>query len=91
LRVPDHPALQALLQAHGRPLLATTLIPPGEEWPLNDPEDIREKYQKDLCAVLDAGACSLDPTTVVDLTPMDLGGEPILVRKGRGEVNLLNL
>lgn len=42
LRVPDHPALQALLQAHGRPLLATTLIPPGEEWPLNDPEDIRE-------------------------------------------------
>ena len=91
LRVPDHPALQALLLAHGRPLLATTLIPPGEEWPLNDPEDIREKYQKDLCAVLDAGACSLDPTTVVDLTPMDLGGEPILVRKGRGEVNLLNL
>ncbi len=91
LRVPDHPTLQALLQAHGRPLLATTLIPPGEELPLNDPEEIREKYQKVLCAVLDAGACSLDPTTVVDLTPMDLGGEPILVRKGRGEVNLLNL
>ncbi|NBX54177.1 MAG: threonylcarbamoyl-AMP synthase [Betaproteobacteria bacterium] len=91
LRVPDHPTLQALLQAHGRPLLATTLIPPGEAWPLNDAEDIREKYQKVLCAVLDAGACRLEPTTVVDLTPMDLGGEPILVRKGRGEVKLLNL
>ena len=91
LRVPDHPSLQALLQAHGRPLLATTLIPPGEELPLNDAEEIREKYQKVLCAVMDAGACSLEPTTVVDLTPMDLGGEPLLVRKGRGEVNLLNL
>jgi tRNA threonylcarbamoyl adenosine modification protein (Sua5/YciO/YrdC/YwlC family) len=91
LRVPDHPSLQALLQAHGRPLLATTLIPPGEELPLNDAEEIREKYEKVLCAVMDAGACSLEPTTVVDLTPMDLGGEPLLVRKGRGEVNLLNL
>ena len=91
LRVPDHPSLQALLQAHGRPLLATTLIPPGEELPLNDAEEIRGKYEKVLCAVMDAGACSLEPTTVVDLTPMDLGGEPLLVRKGRGEVNLLNL
>ena len=91
LRVPDHPSLQALLQAHGRPLLATTLIPPGQTEALNDAEEIREKYEKVLCAVMDAGACSLEPTTVVDLTPMDLGDEPILVRKGRGELHLLNL
>ena len=91
LRVPDHPSLQALLQAHGRPLLATTLIPPGQTEALNDAEEIREKYEKVLCAVMDAGACSLEPTTVVDLTPMDLGGEPLLVRKGRGELHLLNL
>jgi tRNA threonylcarbamoyl adenosine modification protein (Sua5/YciO/YrdC/YwlC family) len=91
LRVPDHPSLQALLQAHGRPLLATTLIPPGQTEALNDAEEIRKKYEKVLCAVMDAGACSLEPTTVVDLTPMDLGGEPLLVRKGRGELHLLNL
>jgi len=91
LRLPDHPSLQALLQAHGRPLLATTLIPPGQIEALNDAEEIREKYEKVLCAVMDAGACSLEPTTVVDLTPMDLGGEPLLVRKGRGELHLLNL
>ena len=91
LRLPDHPSLQALLQAHGRPLLATTLIPPGQTEALNDAEEIREKYEKALCAVMDAGACSLEPTTVVDLTPMDLGGEPLLVRKGRGELHLLNL
>ena len=91
LRVPDHPSLQALLQAHGRPLLATTLIPPGQTEALNDAEEIREKYEKVLCAVMDAGACSLEPTTVVDLTPMDLGDGPLLVRKGRGELQLLNL
>jgi len=91
LRMPDHPSLQALLQAHGRPLLATTLIPPGQTEALNDAEEIREKYEKVLCAVMDAGACSLEPTTVVDLTPMDLGDGPLLVRKGRGELHLLNL
>ena len=91
LRVPDHPSLQALLQAHDRPLLATTLIPPGQTEALNDAEEIREKYEKVLCAVMDAGACSLEPTTVVDLTPMDLGDGPLLVRKGRGELHLLNL
>ena len=91
LRVPDHPSLQALLQAHGQPLLATTLIPPGQTEALNDAEEIRERYEKVLSAVMDAGACSLEPTTVVDLTPMDLGEEPLLVRKGRGELHLLNL
>ena len=91
LRVPDHPSLQALLQAHGQPLLATTLIPPGQTEALNDAEEIRERYEKVLSAVMDAGACRLEPTTVVDLTPMDLGDEPILVRKGRGELHLLNL
>jgi tRNA threonylcarbamoyl adenosine modification protein (Sua5/YciO/YrdC/YwlC family) len=91
LRVPDHPCLQALLQAHGQPLLATTLIPPGQTEALNDADEIREKYEKVLSAVMDAGACSLEPTTVVDLTPMDLGDEPKLVRKGRGELHLLNL
>ena len=91
LRMPDHPSLQALLQAHGRPLLATTLIPPGQTEALKDAEEIREKYEKVLCAVMDAGACSLEPTTVVDLTPMDLGDGPLLVRKGRGELHLLNL
>ncbi len=37
LRVPDHEVTQALLEQLGQPLLATTLIPPGETEPLNDP------------------------------------------------------
>ena len=36
LRVPEHKVLQELLALHNGPLLATTLIPPGETDPLND-------------------------------------------------------
>ena len=87
LRVPEHPALQALLEAFGQPLLATTLIPPGETEALNDAHEIRERYEKLLQAVVDAGACPLQPTTVIDLS----GDEPVLVRQGRGDAARLGL
>jgi tRNA threonylcarbamoyl adenosine modification protein (Sua5/YciO/YrdC/YwlC family) len=91
LRVPEHTALSQLLALHGAPLLATTLIPPGEQDPLNDAQDIRERYEHQVAAVVDAGACRMLPTTVVDLTPMGAGGEPNLVRAGAGDVTLLGL
>ncbi len=87
LRVPDHAVTQALLELLGQPLLATTLIAPGEREPMNDPHEIRERFQKLLQAVVDAGACPMQPTTVVDLT----GDEPVLVRAGRGDPRLLGL
>ncbi len=87
LRVPDHLALQSLLEVFGQPLLATTLIPPGETEALNDAQDIRERFEKLLQAVLDAGACPLQPTTVIDLS----GDEPVLVRQGRGDPARLGL
>ena len=91
LRVPDHVALAELLALHGAPLLATTLIPPGETEPLNDPQEIRERYEKLVDAIVDAGACPLEPTTVVDLTPMGTGGDPVVVREGRGSLQALGL
>jgi len=91
LRVPEHKALQVLLALHGAPLQATTLIPPGEDDPLNDPQEIRERFEHPLAAVIDAGACPLEPTTVVDLTPMGDGGEAVVLREGRGDVGLLGL
>ncbi len=91
LRVPDHPTLQTLLALHPAPLLATTLIPPGETDALNDPHAIRERFQHDLAAVIDAGACALAPTTVVDLTPMNLGGDPVVLRVGQGRPETLGL
>lgn len=87
LRVPDHRVLQDLLTEFGAPLLATTLIPPGETEALNDADDIRQRYQKQLQAVVDAGACPLQPTTVVDLS----GDEPALLRQGRGDLARLGL
>ena len=91
LRVPDHKALQALLELHGAPLLATTLILPGDSDPLNDPEDIRQRLEHDLAAVIDAGPCMLEPTTVVDLTPMGRGDDPVVVREGGGDLTALGL
>src|ERR1700741_4352786 len=63
LRVPDHRVTQDLLAELGQPLLATTLIPAGEHDPLNDPQQIRRRYQKLIEAVVDAGACPMQPTT----------------------------
>ena len=87
LRVPQHAVLQELLALHGAPLLATTLIPPGESDPLNDPEEIRDRYEKLIAGIIDAGACSLEPTTVVDCT----GDSIEVVRQGLGDVALLGL
>ena len=81
LRVPDHRVTQELLALLGQPLLATTLIPPGETEPLNEPEEIRQRFEKVLQAVVDSGACPMQPTTVIDLS-----AEPaVLIRQGRGD------
>ena len=87
LRVPAHAVTQALLEQLGQPLLATTLIAPGETEPMNEPNEIRDRFQKQIQAVVDAGACPMQPTTVVDLT----GEAPVLVRQGRGDAALLGL
>jgi tRNA threonylcarbamoyl adenosine modification protein (Sua5/YciO/YrdC/YwlC family) len=82
LRVPDHAITLAILEELGQPLLGSTLILPGETSPLNDPEEIREKLEKQLDLVIDGGACPCEPSTVIDLT----GDEPVLVRPGRGSL-----
>lgn len=87
LRVPDHRVTQALLAVFTQPLLGTTLIPPGETEPLNDPHDIRARFEHQIQAVVDAGACPMQPTTVVDLTDET----PRLVRSGRGDPAVLGL
>jgi tRNA threonylcarbamoyl adenosine modification protein (Sua5/YciO/YrdC/YwlC family) len=87
LRVPDHRVAQALLALMGQPLLATTLIMPGETEALNDAHQIRELLEKRIQAVVDAGACPLEPTTVIDLSQ---GGAEV-IRQGRGDAAALGL
>lgn len=91
LRVPDRKGTQMLLELHGAPLLATTLIAPGESEPMNDPQAIRARWEHEIDAVIDAGACPLEPTTVLDLTPMGAGDEPTMLRQGAGLLDRIGL
>ena len=91
LRVPEHKTLQALLELHGAPLLATTLIPRGGSEAISDPQDITGPLERELAAIIDAGACHKEPTTVIDLTPMGNGDDPVVIRQGRGDLARLGL
>ncbi len=87
LRVPDHHVTQALLEACGQALLGSTLIAPGEQDPMNDPEAIRQRFEHDADLVIDAGACAMEPTTVIDLSQ----DPPAVLRRGRGDLAALGL
>ncbi|KND56465.1 hypothetical protein BPUN_0601 [Candidatus Paraburkholderia kirkii] len=87
LRVPDHVITLALLEALGEPLLASTMILPPDTEPLNDAEEIRERLEKQIELVIDAGACPAELSTVIDLS----AGEPVLVRAGRGSLEPFGL
>jgi tRNA A37 threonylcarbamoyladenosine synthetase subunit TsaC/SUA5/YrdC len=87
LRVPEHKTLQELLALHGSALLATTLIANGETEPMNDAQDIRDRYEHQIAAVIDAGACAAEPTTVIDLT----GDAPEVIRQGGGDLAAIGL
>ena len=82
LRIPDHPVVQALLVELNEPLLSSTLMLPGDEFPLNDAEEIRDRLEHQVELVLDGGPCGLEMTTVIDLT----GDVPELIRQGRGSL-----
>jgi tRNA threonylcarbamoyl adenosine modification protein (Sua5/YciO/YrdC/YwlC family) len=87
LRVPENAIALALLEELGQPLLGTTLILPEDTDPLTDPDEVRERLEKQVELVIDGGACSLEPTTVVDLTD----SEPTLIRQGRGDASVFGL
>lgn len=83
LRIPDHSVAQALLAELGEPVLSATLTDPKLELPLPDPDDLFDRYGHAIDLMLDAGACGLEPTTIIDLT----GPRPLLVREGCGDVS----
>ncbi|MCC4114686.1 threonylcarbamoyl-AMP synthase [Aromatoleum toluclasticum] len=82
LRVPEHPVVAALLQELDEPILTSTLLLPDDDLPLTDPEEIRDRLEKQVELVIEAGFCGPEATTVIDLT----SGVPVLVRAGRGDL-----
>ncbi len=80
VRIPDHRVPHLLLAELGEPLMSSTLLLPGDESPLTDGEQIRERLDHQLDAILDGGHCGVEPTTVIDLTR----SPPEIVRAGKG-------
>lgn len=83
LRVPEHSIVQALLAELGEPILSSTLQLPGEDVPLNEAWEIRERLEHLVDLVIDGGACGMTPTTVVDLTT----DTPQVLRLGKGDAS----
>lgn len=84
IRVPGHPIVDALLDTLGEPLMSITLQLPGDELPLVDPQEIKERLRNRVDVIIDGGLGSAQPTTIVDLT----GAVPQVLRKGRGDTSM---
>jgi tRNA threonylcarbamoyl adenosine modification protein (Sua5/YciO/YrdC/YwlC family) len=82
IRIPDNPVALALLEELGEPMCSSTLILPGQEWPLTDAERIRELLEKKVDLVIDGGVVGSEFTTVIDLT----SEQPMVLRRGKGKV-----
>lgn len=81
IRLPQHAITMALLEALGEPLMTTSLIMPGDEHPLTDPEDIRDRLDKVVDVIIDGGSGALEPSTMVDLAEE----VPQVLRRGAGD------
>jgi tRNA threonylcarbamoyl adenosine modification protein (Sua5/YciO/YrdC/YwlC family) len=87
IRIPDHAVALALLEELREPLLSTTLILPGMDYPLTDIDEIRELLEHRVELIIEGGVTGVEPTTVIDLT----GEAPVLVRRGRGVVDVFGI
>ena len=83
IRIPDHPVPQAILTALGEPMMSSTMLMPGDEFPMTDARDIQERLLQMVDAVIDGGNCGLEPTSVIDLE----GPAPVIARRGKGDVS----
>jgi tRNA threonylcarbamoyl adenosine modification protein (Sua5/YciO/YrdC/YwlC family) len=81
VRIPDNPVVQALLAELGEPILSSTLILPGESAPMTEGWLVKEELDHQVDAVIDAGECGTEPTTVVDYSD----GTPEVTREGAGD------
>ena len=82
IRVPDHPIAQGMLEALGEPIMSSTLLLPGDEIPLTDAQEIRDRLEHQVDLIVDGGSCGIEPTTVLDLSKDDVQ----VLREGKGSV-----
>lgn len=87
IRVPGNPIAMALLAALDEPIMTTTAAVPGEDLPLADPYDIRERWEHHVDLVIDGGYGDLEPTTIIDLADE----VPSVVREGKGDLAAIGI
>jgi tRNA A37 threonylcarbamoyladenosine synthetase subunit TsaC/SUA5/YrdC len=86
IRISNHPVLDALLDFLPVPLITTSLHDQDKIIDYTtDPEMIFDRWQNDIDLMLDDGFGGNIPSTVVDLCQ----GDPVLVRQGKGNLNLV--
>ena len=83
IRVPDHPIAQGLLEILGEPLMSSTLLLPGDSVPLTEPEEVVTRVGKLVDAIIDGGACGMEPTSIIDFSRGDIA----VLRKGKGDTS----
>lgn len=83
LRVPAHPVVAQLLEAHDAPVITSSLMLPGDELPMSDADEAVRRLAGRVDLVIDAGAQGLEPTTVIDMT----GDSPQVTRVGCGPID----
>ncbi len=81
LRVPDHAITLGLLAELGEPLMSVSLILPGDEEPMTDPYEIRERLEHQVDLVIDGGFGDLKASTVINLADE----RPEVIRVGCGD------
>lgn len=81
VRIPEHPVVRELLSALGEPILSSTLLMPGDDGPMTEGWEIKDRLDHSVDAVIDSGECGLEPTTVVDWSE----GAPVVTRIGAGD------
>jgi tRNA threonylcarbamoyl adenosine modification protein (Sua5/YciO/YrdC/YwlC family) len=86
IRMPDHPVSRALLDELGEPLLSSSIRNPDDDF-VNDPVEIDATHGSRIDLVIDSGPLLPIPSTVVDLS----SGQPVLIRDGKGDVDLLEM
>jgi len=84
IRVPNNKICLAIVKELGHPILSASVTDDKGNI-LNDPEVIKEYYEKRVDLILDGGYGLLEVSTVLDLT----NEHPVVVREGAGDISML--
>lgn len=84
VRIPEHRVVQAILSALGQPLVASSLILPGQSDVMSDGFEVDDKIGSQVDLVVVAPVGGDEATSVIDYTD----GSARIARRGAGDLSL---